>query len=441
MPDLFGWYTPPAASSLDEPSQSAAWAWAQWAAQRDPGTYGAAGGQAGLTAENLREWKPALQRAGVWRPEWDDYYAAGTLENDGSEMGGSIWTAPTDRALDLSSLAGYKIGANRGPGHTRFATLYKPDGSIADQENYQRESTGLKDYAQAAAFIGGSALGLNAAFGGLGGVGTLGTLPAVPGQVAGLPTIGTVGATTLPEVAGLGAAAGGAAAPLSAAGGYGGRTGGGLLTGGVPGAALPAAAASAAPAATAAFDPISAYLTTGASEGSTMLNGITGAGGAAGAVGTGSTAATWDTILNGLSKGSVVRSIFDIGSGLYGMSLARDAAKASDPFAQYRGFYGQQLQALEANPSSITSRPGWRAGLEGVDRQMAARGYYGSGNMDAARTRYAGDFYQQESARLAQLAGAGQTPGAGQLPAAQLTGQGLASIGYGLAPWICGRQP
>lgn len=51
-------------------------------------------------------------------------------------------------------------------------------------------------------------------------------------------------------------------------------------------------------AASAVTDPMAAYLTSGAAEGSTLLNGITGAGGAAGAVGSGTTAGTLGSILS-----------------------------------------------------------------------------------------------------------------------------------------------
>lgn len=157
--------------------------------------------------------------------------------------------------------------------------------------------------------------------------------------------------------------------------------------------------------------------------------------GAAEAAGTAVSSAggfNWGDLLS--SKG--LRSGVDILSGLYGMKLAKDAREQSDPFAQYRPGYGQQLAQLEANPNLITQRPGWLAGTELITRQMASRGYTGSGNEKAAMQRYAGDFYNQEANRLAGLAGANQTPGAGQFTSAQLASQSLGSIGYGIAPWL-----
>ena len=132
----------------------------------------------------------------------------------------------------------------------------------------------------------------------------------------------------------------------------------------------------------------------------------------------------------------LVSSLANIGSGIYGMKLADDAREASDPFASQRPVYAAKLAALEANPGSIVSRPGFQAGLEAIGRKSAASGYYGSGNMAAALSRYSGDFYNQEADRLARLAGAGQTPGAGQALGADLASQSLGSIGYGLVPML-----
>lgn len=193
------------------------------------------------------------------------------------------------------------------------------------------------------------------------------------------------------------------------------------------------------------LDPVAEYLRTGAAELSTLGNSLTGAGGASGAVGQGSTA-SWlqnlargaSSMLGGQSNQSGLRSLFDIASGIYGMRLARDAREASDPFAPFRRGYAEQLMQLEANPGMIVNRPGFKAGLEAIQRNNAARGYAGSGNETAVLSRYGGEFFNNELNRLATLAGAGQTPGAGQFPAAQLTSQSLASIGYGLAPYLSG---
>lgn len=134
-----------------------------------------------------------------------------------------------------------------------------------------------------------------------------------------------------------------------------------------------------------------------------------------------------------------------VGSGLYGMYEAQQLKKqmaqlgaSADPFGPYRAQYAQQLSALQSDPSRITSMPGYQAGLEAVQRSMAAQGYTGSGNMMAALSKYGGDFYNQQVQQLAGLAGAGISPATGAsitaqglTGAADLTSRGLASIGYG----------
>ncbi|MGH7745861.1 MAG: hypothetical protein ACREQ5_13930, partial [Candidatus Dormibacteria bacterium] len=136
-----------------------------------------------------------------------------------------------------------------------------------------------------------------------------------------------------------------------------------------------------------------------------------------------------------------------ISSGLYGMeqskrlqALAQQQAATQSPFDPYRAQYAQKLQALEADPNSITALPGYQAGLEAVKRSMASQGFNGSGNMMAALQKYGGDFYNNALNQYATLAGAGAAPGAGAGLAVQgsalgtqLMGSSLASLGYGVA--------
>lgn len=127
----------------------------------------------------------------------------------------------------------------------------------------------------------------------------------------------------------------------------------------------------------------------------------------------------------------------NIASGLYGLNAAQQMsqmAQRADPFAGYRPGYAAQLAQLTADPSRITSMPGYRAGMQAVQRSMAAQGYQGSGNMMAAMSKYGGDFYNQEVNRLAALGGANispQTALMGQGMASDLASRGLASLGYG----------
>lgn len=146
----------------------------------------------------------------------------------------------------------------------------------------------------------------------------------------------------------------------------------------------------------------------------------------------------WDNILGSLGNGDW-RQWANLLSGLYGMNRASQTRDEMDPFRQYRQYYGNQLMELEANPNSITSRPGWRAGTEAITREMTSRGYMGSGNHAVGLQRFGGEFFNQELQRLAGLAGAGQSPGAGMGQSNQLTNSSLAAIGYGLAPFSSNR--
>jgi hypothetical protein len=144
-------------------------------------------------------------------------------------------------------------------------------------------------------------------------------------------------------------------------------------------------------------------------------------------------------ILNGMN----------VASGLYGMyqqnemrELAERAASQQDPFGGQRGQYAQMLQQLYADPSRITSMPGYSAGLTAVERKMASQGYNGSGNMMAALQEYGGNAFNAEAARLAQLAGAQFAPSGAQALlqgnqyANDLAAKSLASLGYGMSGFL-----
>ena len=155
----------------------------------------------------------------------------------------------------------------------------------------------------------------------------------------------------------------------------------------------------------------------------------------AGAAG-GATSAASPSILSSLgSSAAKIAPALQIGGGLYGilqsLNLQRQAqilASQSDPFSSSRGQYATQLNNLMANPSSITSLPGYDAGLQAVERSMASQGYSGSGNMMAALQQYGGQAYQQQVQTLEALSGANATPGAG----AQVALTGLAGGTTGL---------
>lgn len=129
----------------------------------------------------------------------------------------------------------------------------------------------------------------------------------------------------------------------------------------------------------------------------------------------------------------------DLASGAYGLYQARDlrrAARDADPMAGYRGQYAKQLSELSADPSKITSMPGYTAGQQAIERRLASQGYLGSGNMMLAMGNYGGDYFNREIARLSALAtpspGAIEGNVAARRAATDQTGRSLATIGRGI---------
>src|SRR5262249_16227100 len=91
----------------------------------------------------------------------------------------------------------------------------------------------------------------------------------------------------------------------------------------------------------------------------------------------------------------------------------QNAAKQSDPFGPYPAGYGQEVQSLMANPSSIESDPAYLESVQAVRRAMAKGGYTTSGNEQIALQRNFGDYFTQRSNQLAGLAGANIGPNPG----------------------------
>lgn len=81
------------------------------------------------------------------------------------------------------------------------------------------------------------------------------------------------------------------------------------------------------------------------------------------------------------------------------------------------------------NPQDITGMPGYQAGLEAVQRSMAAQGYQGSGNMMAALAKYGGDFYNQYANQRLQSAQAQAGPMMGTTTGLALLSAGLGGFG------------
>ena len=95
------------------------------------------------------------------------------------------------------------------------------------------------------------------------------------------------------------------------------------------------------------------------------------------------------------------------------MKMAQKGIEASDPFAKYRPEYGEKLQALMNDPSSIVDTPEYKARQQAAARAMSAQGYTGSGNAILEAAEAGGKSFQQAYENLSNLAGVGATPGAG----------------------------
>lgn len=140
---------------------------------------------------------------------------------------------------------------------------------------------------------------------------------------------------------------------------------------------------------------------------------------------------------------------FDVVKSLYGLSqanklqqLAQQYGERADPYGPYRGQAAERLARLQADPSLLSETPGYQAGLQAVQRGLAGSGYLGSGNEKIALLKYGGDIYNQETGRLAQLAGAQFSPAnAGQIGmtgaagAANLRGNVLNNIARNIYNW------
>jgi hypothetical protein len=127
----------------------------------------------------------------------------------------------------------------------------------------------------------------------------------------------------------------------------------------------------------------------------------------------------------------------NVATGLNGLSQARQIqgqAAAADPLAPYRAGFAAKLNGLVNDPSSITSMPGYDAGLQAVQRSQAAQGFTGSGNAQNALAMFGGNRYDSAVQQLAGLAGG--IPGGG-LAATQsginLTNASLNRISSGIA--------
>lgn len=135
-----------------------------------------------------------------------------------------------------------------------------------------------------------------------------------------------------------------------------------------------------------------------------------------------------------------------LGGGGGGSTPSSQQQQVYDPYAPYRGAAAQKLNALMADPSTISSLPEYQAQMQAASRAMAAQGYTGSGNALVAAANAGGQAYQQAFNNLAMLSGAGQSPAYGASAAEQgnLAGQQMQNqmwsqignaVGQGINAW------
>lgn len=332
---------------------------------------------------------PLSQRAGL--DQWQ--FWGGT-----NESGQAVGSGVADPS-QLAALQGYTFDwQDTGPANTGTLTVYDPSGAQVGSFDQSDQTTGsaLGEWlALAGAGFGG--LGL-AGFGPLGGLGqSLGFGAVDPGAGAGLAEVGTFGGAGIPDGAGI----------ISG--------GGGMTAGGASGAGITAP-------------------TLGQTAGIGAGLGMTGAAGGAGG------AAAGGSFWGGLAKAAIGPAL-SAGTQLIAGNQAAKAQQAATtqannlqryvydttradnmPALQARNSALEQMQSLLKDPSSLTSQPGYRFGMDEGTRALnngaAARGMTYSGAQGKALQRfgqdYAGTKLDGAFSRLSALASSGQT-GAGTI--------------------------
>lgn len=135
---------------------------------------------------------------------------------------------------------------------------------------------------------------------------------------------------------------------------------------------------------------------------------------------------------------------FGAGLGLassgYGLYLSDQARRERNKQVQRQREYQDRLNALIANPNSVTSLPGYKfradQGSQAVARRMASLGYgAGSGNLGTGLVKFGQDYATGELERqeglLAQLYGM-SGPNINVRDPYEMAGRSLASLGYGV---------
>lgn len=380
----------------------------------------------------------------VYRPLQDRSYSGGTSDVVQQQNGVPQWIQDSlginaanmtpEQLQALNDQYGVKREID---GRYSYRTLSDQEGNTLGQKTFYDAPFSLTNdlLLPALAVYGGGFLGANALFGGAGGAGAaaagngaflgegaasgIGAWDAAAANALGGGGIAGTGIPAFAQQPGYGQQFGGALADASGASPYTAAAGG---DGAFLGAYGDAAAAGGA------ADPIGAYLTTGATEGSTIGSGLTGAGGAAGAVGAGTAAGTLGTLGNVASGAQKFlggsSGLLNLGGNLLnsylGYNASQNAAEAQQRSAaeanalakyMYDTTRADNMPALQArnagltgyqnllqNPSQITQDPGYQFGFQqgqaGYDNSGSARGMRLSGAQAKALTRFGNDYGQ-----------------------------------------------
>jgi hypothetical protein len=169
--------------------------------------------------------------------------------------------------------------------------------------------------------------------------------------------------------------------------------------------------------------------------GEQFMNGMGGFGGmtGSGAQGAGAFASGSGSGIGSMfgMSGNQAGGVMDLVRGGFGLYQSNQLKKASQPSAINKQA-DAELAALLADPSRVTSLPGYEAGIEAVQRGMAAQGFLGSGNMATALQKYGGDFYNNALTQYGNLSQLGRGGSAQyRMGGIELAGQALNSLGYG----------
>jgi hypothetical protein len=130
------------------------------------------------------------------------------------------------------------------------------------------------------------------------------------------------------------------------------------------------------------------------------------------------------------ASGGRYDSSVDYARGAMGLLSAYQMAQAGKGTDAER-VAGGQLSGLLRDPSSVTSLPGFKAGMQAVQRSAAGQGYLQSGNLTTALADYGSKFYNDSISTLNQISN--QNAGVNQRykeNSIGLLGQSLGSLGY-----------